>query len=49
MTLVRWQPVRELSSLQNDMNRLVNTFFDTTTANGGTSPRRWIPARPTIT
>ena len=44
MTLVRWQPVRELSSLQNDMNRLVNTFFDTTTANGGTSPRRWIPA-----
>ena len=44
MALVRWQPVRELSSLQNDMNRLVNTFFDTTTANGGTSPRRWIPA-----
>ena len=45
MALVRWEPVRELSSLQNDMNRLFNTFFDTTTGgNGGTTPRRWIPA-----
>jgi HSP20 family protein len=45
MALVRWEPVRELSSLQTDMNRLFNTFFDTTTnANGGTAPRRWIPA-----
>ena len=27
------------------MNRLFNTFFDTTTgANGGNAPRRWIPA-----
>jgi HSP20 family protein len=43
MALVRWQPSRELSSLQNDMNRLFNTFFDTPTAgNGGV--RRWIPA-----
>jgi HSP20 family protein len=48
MALVRWEPVRELSSLQNDMNRLFNTFFDTPTGgnggNGGTAPRRWIPA-----
>jgi HSP20 family protein len=45
MALVRWEPVRELSSLQNDMNRLFNTFFDTTTpGNGGSAPRRWIPA-----
>src|SRR3954453_15580110 len=45
MALVRWEPVRELSSLQNDMNRLFNTFFDTTpSGNGGTPPRRWIPA-----
>jgi HSP20 family protein len=45
MALVRWEPVRELSSLQSDMNRLFNTFFDTTTGgNGGTAPRRWIPA-----
>jgi len=43
MALVRWEPVRELSSLQNDMNRLFNTFFDTPTAGNGTV-RRWIPA-----
>ena len=44
MALVRWEPVRELSSLQNDMNRLFNTFFDTPTAGNGGPPRRWIPA-----
>jgi HSP20 family protein len=45
MALVRWEPVRELTSLQNDMNRLFNTFFDTpSTGNGGNTPRRWIPA-----
>ena len=49
MALVRWEPVRELSSLQNDMNRLFNTFFDTPTAgNGSGSPRRWIPAMDLI-
>jgi HSP20 family protein len=47
MALVRWEPVRELTSLQSEMNRLFNTFFDTPThgangANGGI--RRWIPA-----
>ena len=44
MALVRWEPVRELYSLQNEMNRLFNTFFDTPTAGNGGSPRRWIPA-----
>jgi HSP20 family protein len=45
MARVRWEPVRELSSLQNDMNRLFNTFFDTPTAgNGAGASRRWIPA-----
>ena len=43
MALVRWEPVGELSSLQDDMNRLFNTFFDTPTAGNGTV-RRWIPA-----
>jgi len=45
MALVRWEPVRELTSLQSEMNRLFNTFFDTPTApgNGGTG-RRWVPA-----
>jgi HSP20 family protein len=45
MALVRWEPVRELSSLQSEMNRLFNTFFDTpaTGGNGG-SVRRWVPS-----
>jgi HSP20 family protein len=44
MALVRWEPVRELSSLQSEMNRLFNTFFDTPTTGNGPSARRWIPA-----
>src|SRR3954452_3934230 len=45
MALVRWEPVRELSSLQSGMNRLFNTFFDTPTAGGnGGGLRRWVPA-----
>jgi HSP20 family protein len=44
MALVRWEPVRERSSLQNDMNRLFNTFFNTTTGANGATPRRWVPA-----
>jgi HSP20 family protein len=45
MALVRWEPARELSSLQNEMNRLFNTFFDTPTPGGnGGSVRRWIPS-----
>lgn len=51
MALVRWEPVRELTSLQNEMNRLFNTFFDTPTAGQGASnggARRWIPAMDLI-
>jgi HSP20 family protein len=45
MALVRWEPVRELNSLQQEMNRLFSTFFDTPTGgNGNTTARRWIPA-----
>ncbi len=45
MALIRWEPVREISSIQNEMNRLFNSFFDTPTANGGPTPtRRWVPA-----
>lgn len=45
MALVRWEPVRELNSLQQEMNRLFSTFFDTPTGgNGGSVGRRWIPA-----
>ncbi len=45
MALIRWEPAREINSLQQEMNRLFSTFFDapaTSGANGG--PRRWIPA-----
>ena len=42
MTIVRWEPLRELSSLQTEMNRLFNTVFDTPQPNGGL--RRWVPA-----
>ncbi|TML09199.1 MAG: Hsp20/alpha crystallin family protein [Actinobacteria bacterium] len=44
MALVRWEPVRELNSLQQEMNRLFSTFFDTPTAGNGSPARRWIPA-----
>jgi HSP20 family protein len=47
MALIRWEPAREINSLQQEMNRLFSSFFDTPPAgaggNGG-SPRRWIPA-----
>ena len=41
MALVRWDPTRELDSLQGEMNRLFSSFFDTPapagngTTNGG--------------
>jgi HSP20 family protein len=28
MALIRWEPVTELNTIQNEMNRLFNTFFD---------------------
>jgi HSP20 family protein len=43
MALIRWDPVRELDSLQGDMNRLFDRFFEGRTGNGG-AVRRWIPA-----
>ena len=46
MALVRWEPVRELTTLQNEMNRLFSTFFDNPAggATNGQSLRRWVPA-----
>lgn len=42
MALVRWDPVRELDALQDDMNRLFDSFFGRRegAANGS---RRWVP------
>jgi HSP20 family protein len=39
-TLVRWEPFRELASLQGDMNRWLNSFFDGQTRES----RNWAPA-----
>ena len=45
MTIVRWEPLRELSSLQSEMNRLFNTVFDAPAGGGsGGVLRRWVPA-----
>ena len=43
MTIVRWEPLRELGTLQSEMNRLFNTVFDGP-APGGSTMRRWMPA-----
>jgi HSP20 family protein len=46
MALIRWEPAAELNTIQNEMNRLFNTFFDqpAPAGRGGTPSRRWIPA-----
>ena len=47
MALIRWEPVAELNTIQNEMNRLFNTFFDQpapASRGGGAQSRRWMPA-----
>lgn len=45
MTLIRWEPIRELSALSSDLNRLFTSAFDTpTTFRNGDAVRRWVPA-----
>ena len=44
MTIVRWEPLRELGSLQTEMNRLFNTVFDAPAGGDGGTLRRWMPA-----
>ena len=46
MALIRWEPVREIQT----MNRLLNTFFDSPSqGNGGRAvARRWIPAMDVV-
>jgi HSP20 family protein len=40
-TLVRWEPFRELATLQNEMSRLMNNVVGN---GGGESSRSWVPA-----
>jgi HSP20 family protein len=45
MAIVRWEPLRDLASIQNEMNRLFGTVFDTPAPGGnGNTLRRWMPA-----
>jgi HSP20 family protein len=44
MALVRWEPLREISSIQNEVNRLFNSFFDTPVSGSQGQVRRWFPA-----
>lgn len=44
MALVRWEPVRELNTIQGEINRLFNSFFDTPASAGEGIGRRWLPA-----
>ena len=39
-TLVRWEPIRELATLQTEMSRLMNGLFE---GNGRTA-ENWVPA-----
>jgi HSP20 family protein len=52
MALIRWEPVRELNSLQHEMNRLFSAFFDTPGVGAGDGESgpvtRWLPAMDLI-
>ena len=41
-TLVRWEPLREIATLQNDMSRLMNSFVGG--GGNGDAGRSWVPA-----
>lgn len=47
MALVHWDPTRELSLLQGDMNRLFERFMGEPQA-AGDRPRRWVPAMDVV-
>lgn len=46
MAIIRWEPVRELQSIQQEMNRLFGAAFDSQggSATTSTGARAWIPA-----
>ena len=41
-TLVRWEPLREVAALQNEMSRVMNSVFGG--EGNGQSTRSWVPA-----
>lgn len=45
MAVIRWEPARELHAIQQEMNRLLGTAFDSQAGLGNGGPRpRWVPA-----
>jgi HSP20 family protein len=40
MAIVRWEPLRELAALQNEMSRFMGSMFD----EGNGQQRAWVPA-----
>jgi HSP20 family protein len=44
MALIRWEPATELNTLQSEVNRLFNSFFDVPAGSNGGTYRRWMPA-----
>jgi HSP20 family protein len=47
MAVIRWEPTRELASIQSEMNRLFNNFFEPTPSGDGAF-RRWAPAMDVV-
>ena len=43
MTLVRFDPSREVDSLQSEMNRVFDAFFGSPQNGAGARARRWVP------
>ncbi len=43
MAIVRWNPVRDMFGLQEEMNMLLGDFFGTDTAKGEANFIRWAP------
>jgi HSP20 family protein len=48
MAIVRWEPLRELTTLQNEMNRLFGTVFEAPAPGNAGTLRRWMPAMDLI-
>lgn len=44
MAVVRWEPARELATLQSEMSRLMNHFWGGSDAGGSQSATAWLPA-----
>jgi len=44
MAIVRWDPGRDIDSLQGDVNRLFDSFFGRRDSGQANALRRWVPA-----